>query len=159
MYKIDDHYDALVPTEMYDSIENDDAHRTFFIPPLSHTIFNGFGKYLCVDAYINGSINNDSVGDNKCSTTMSIMMDAGKNSFQCSEARTKNKFLDSTHRLKEFWCTHDKNLITGHLNIISIRGKFTEASELLTEKLLDVLFLSETKLDVSFPSPEFHVTG
>ena len=52
-----------------------------------------------------------------------------------------------------------KNLIKGHLNINSIRGKFTEASELLTEELLDVLFLSETKLDVTFPSPQFHVTG
>ena len=30
---------------------------------------------------------------------------------------------------------------------------------MLTEELIDVLFLSETKLDVSFPSPQFRVTG
>ena len=35
VYEIDEHYDALVPTELYDSIENDDVHRTFFIPLLS----------------------------------------------------------------------------------------------------------------------------
>ena len=34
--------------------------------------------------------------------------------------------------------------------INGIRGKFTEASELLTEELLDILL---SKLDVSFPSP------
>ena len=159
VYKIDEHYDALVPTEMYDSIENDETHRTFFIPPLSHTVFNGFYKYLCIHAYTNDSINNDSDDGNKCSTTMSRMKYAGKNLFQCSGARTKNECLDSTHRLKKFPSTHVKNRISGHLNINSIRGKFTEASELLTEELLDVLFLSETKLDVSFPSPQFHATG
>ena len=90
---------------------------------------------------------------------MSRMIDTGKNSFQCSEAQTKNECLNSTHSLKKFRSTHAKNLIMGHLNINSIRGKFTEASELLTEELLDVLFLSETKLDASFPSPRFHVTG
>ena len=153
VYKINEHYDALVPTEMYDSIENDDARRTFFIPPLSHSVFNGFCKYLCIHAYINGSVNNESNDDNKCSTTMSLMIDTGKNSFQCSEAQTKNECLNSTHSLKKFRSTHAKNLITGHLNIESIRDKFTEASELLTEELLDVFFLSETKLDVSFPSP------
>ena len=90
---------------------------------------------------------------------MSRMWDAGKNSFWCSEARTENECLNSTHSLKKFRSTHAKNLITGHSNINRIRGKFTEASELLTEELLDVLFLSDTKLDVSFPSPQIHVTG
>ena len=82
---------------------------------------------------------------------MSRMIDAGKNSFQCSEARTKTECLNQTHSPEKFRSTQVKNLITGHLNINSIRGKFTEASELLAEELLDVLFLSETKLDISFP--------
>ena len=47
VYKIDEHYDALVPTEMYDSIENDDANRTFFIPPCLILYLMGFVN-ICV---------------------------------------------------------------------------------------------------------------
>ena len=48
------------------------------------------------------------------------------------------------------------NVVT-YLNINSVRNKFTEMSEILTENLLDVFFISETKLDNSFPSPQFNI--
>ena len=50
-------------------------------------------------------------------------------------------------------------LIIGHININSVRYKCIEMSDYLSENLLDVLFIAETKLDASFPSPQFHVDG
>ena len=50
---------------------------------------------------------------------------------------------------------HPKNLVTCHLNINSIRQNFTEVSELCPRNIVDILFLSETKLDASFPMLSF----
>ena len=77
----------------------------------------------------------------------------------CQEKINQNDDLNFTGSLKAFRASHPKNLITGHLNINSVRNKFVEISDLLTENLIDILFLSETKLDGSFPLPQFHVTG
>ena len=45
---------------------------------------------------------------------------------------------------------HPKKFMTAHLNINSLRNKFIEIKELLSDKIVDVLFISETKLDCSF---------
>ena len=52
-----------------------------------------------------------------------------------------------------------KNLITGHLNINGLRNKFFEVHNILIQNLIDLLFLSETKLDGSFPNAQFLVSG
>ena len=49
-------------------------------------------------------------------------------------------------------------LIIGHLNINSLRNKF----ELLTHQIkdnIDILMISETKLDESFPASQFFMKG
>ena len=61
--------------------------------------------------------------------------------------------------LKSFRLKHPKNLVACHLNINSIRRKFTEVSELCSGNIVDILFLSETKLDASFPTAQFHISG
>ena len=58
-----------------------------------------------------------------------------------------------------FRTLHPKNLISGHININGFRNKFYEISDLLTQSLLDILFVSETKLDMSFPNIQFNVPG
>ena len=60
---------------------------------------------------------------------------------------------------KKFRRSFAKNLITCHLNVNGFRNKFTEISEICTNGLSDVLFLSETKVDASFPTAQFAVTG
>ena len=40
-----------------------------------------------------------------------------------------------------------KNIIVSHLNINSLRNKFNDLSDLFSDKLVDILFISETKLD------------
>ena len=50
------------------------------------------------------------------------------------------------------------NLIIADLYINSIRNKFDLLKELVSDSI-DILALSETKLDGSFPSSQFHIEG
>ncbi|CAG2243357.1 unnamed protein product [Mytilus edulis] len=54
---------------------------------------------------------------------------------------------------------HPRNFITAYLNINSIRYKFDEIKEILTDKIVDLLFIAETKLDVSFNDSLFESEG
>ena len=54
---------------------------------------------------------------------------------------------------------HPKNLIFGTLNINSIRNKFQCLRDVLTDDLVDILTICESKLDASFPKTQFHVDG
>jgi hypothetical protein len=48
-------------------------------------------------------------------------------------------------------------MVLGHLNINSLRNKFFEVYEILSDELIDVFGLSETKLDPSFMSSQFSI--
>ena len=60
--------------------------------------------------------------------------------------------------LKFYRSKFPKKLIIGHININSIRNKFEILKSMLSE-VLDVLMITETKLDDSFPEQQFHVEG
>ena len=49
-------------------------------------------------------------------------------------------------------------LVTGHLNINSLRTKF-DSLTLLVKNSLDVFMISETKLDETFPEGQFLMNG
>ena len=53
---------------------------------------------------------------------------------------------------------YPKKLIIVHVNINSIRNKFEILRSMLSE-VLDVLMITETKLDDSFPEQQFHIQG
>ena len=55
-------------------------------------------------------------------------------------------------------CITPEGLIFGHLNVNSIRNKF-EALKLFIEDQLDIIAISETKLDDSFPVKQFCIHG
>ena len=50
-----------------------------------------------------------------------------------------------------------RNIVFGHININSIRNKFTELNVILKEHLVDVLVVSEVKLDETFSDVLFHI--
>ena len=54
--------------------------------------------------------------------------------------------------------TYPKNLIIGHLNINSVRNKFSSLQQTVLSKT-DILLLSETKIDNSFPNSQFITEG
>ena len=64
---------------------------------------------------------------------------------------------DVIKSIGNFRVNHPKNLIVCHYNVNSIRNKFHELSSLLTDQSVDVLAISETKLDDSFPRAQFQI--
>ena len=68
--------------------------------------------------------------------------------------RNFNAFpLVQAHRLK-----NPKNVIIGHLNVNSLRKKFTAVEESIKGKT-DIGLISETKIDESFPNHQFKING
>ena len=65
-------------------------------------------------------------------------------------------YIRELHHIK---CKHRKTLTFAHININSFRNKYVVLQDILYEKLADILVISETKLDASFPNAQFHVEG
>ena len=61
--------------------------------------------------------------------------------------------------LKDVRTKCPKNPIIAHLNINSIRNKFCELKDLITSNSLDIVVLSETKIDDKFPTSQFQIPG
>ena len=60
--------------------------------------------------------------------------------------------------LKHLRSNHPQHIIIGHFNINSIRNKF----DIMKPKLMDDIdffMVTETKLDDSFPAPQFNIEG
>ena len=72
-------------------------------------------------------------------------------SFSASE-----EFNDAKIGLKVMTENSPNKIIVGHLNINSLRNKF-EALQYIININLDIILLSETKLDDSFPLAQFMV--
>ena len=51
------------------------------------------------------------------------------------------------------------NVIISHLNINSLRHTFHDISDLFSDRLLDILFISETKLDSTFTEAKVDAPG
>ncbi|XP_060590322.1 uncharacterized protein LOC132745424 [Ruditapes philippinarum] len=86
--------------------------------------------------------------------------------FEESESNLSTQSLEkeeNTHSIfEELRSTRSKHInkfITAHLNINSIRNKFCEIHELLLDKIVDLLFISETKLDSTFRDGLFDIPG
>ena len=56
--------------------------------------------------------------------------------------------------LNKLRCNNLNRIIVAHLNINSVRNKFVLLKDMITGKI-DILLLSETKIDDSFPSTQF----
>ena len=54
---------------------------------------------------------------------------------------------------------YPKNPLIGYLNIISLRNKFADLREIMSGISLNNFVVSETKLDNSFQSVQFHANG
>ena len=54
---------------------------------------------------------------------------------------------------------YPKNSATGYLNINSLRNKSVGLREIMSDNSLDYFVVSETRLDSSFPSAQFHTNG
>ena len=66
---------------------------------------------------------------------------------------------DIFHELRLVRGRSKKNIIVSHLNIDSLMNTFNDLSDLFSDKLVDILFISETKLDSTFKQGQFDVPG
>ena len=76
-----------------------------------------------------------------------------------THADSSQSSLSPLEELKELRKLHPRKFLVTHLNINSLKSKFDEMYELLNEKLVDLLFISETKLDSSYHDNLFEVQG
>ena len=77
---------------------------------------------------------------------------------QIDSETPNNNSLHDMLVLKNLRVSYPNNIIIGHLNINSIRNKF-EMLSLSVAQYVDILMLSETKLDSTFPSTQFLING
>ena len=61
-------------------------------------------------------------------------------------------------KLKNIRKRHPKNILISYLKINSIRNKFENLKFLLRD-CVDVITIAETKIDESFPTPQFRMDG
>ena len=69
-----------------------------------------------------------------------------------------NPFTNNFNDLNEIRLKNPNRLIFAHININSLRNKFEMLQEVIGNSI-DVLLISETKLDTSFPSSQFALDG
>ena len=92
----------------------------------------------------------------------SIFLDLDKKSHSC---KTPNKGSTESARtddpkeiLKNLKLKNVNRLICAQLNINSKRNKFISLVNIINNNT-DILMISETKLDPSFPNDQFHIHG
>ena len=74
-----------------------------------------------------------------------------------SQSSLENE-AESFVQLKSIRLKYPKNIIIGYININSIRNKF-ESFSMMVKDYLDVLIISETKIDSTFPDSQFQILG
>ena len=66
---------------------------------------------------------------------------------------------DAFREIRDIRKKHSKNTIIAHVNINSLKNKFFEITDILYDKVPDILFLSETKIDDTYSQNQFSVPG
>ena len=83
-------------------------------------------------------------------------MQKSKITDNCRSTSTSN--LDWISRFKKIRTQNFNNVIIRNLNINSLAFTFDEL-RLLVAGIFDILIITETKLDDSFPLSQFHIDG
>ena len=91
------------------------------------------------------------------SVTNGSIANGGINAKFCNEINN-GEFLDLLSKIKNLWLSNVNRIVIGNLNINSLPNKFNQLKELVL-KYVDMLVLTETKLDDSFPNSQFLVDG
>ena len=71
---------------------------------------------------------------------------------------TSTADLDCISRFKEIRTQNFNNVIIGNLNINSLTFKFDELRLIVTD-IFDILIITETNLDDTFPLSQVHIDG
>ena len=77
--------------------------------------------------------------------------------FEQSLHRDVTEIISDNDRLELFRKHHNKDFLIAHLNINSIQNKFEELTEVIKKLNAHIMFVSETKIDTSYPNAQFKV--
>ena len=75
-----------------------------------------------------------------------------------STSKNAEKHDDPSVNLRHYKLNSINKVVFAHININSIRNKFEDFKEIV-QKNIDILTISETKLDESFPTNQFNMDG
>ena len=81
-----------------------------------------------------------------------------QNSNKIRKEVKNSKDHDAFSLIRKQCLDYPKDVIFGHLNIKSLRNNFESISELIKGKY-DIFLINEIKLDASFPSNQFSMSG
>ena len=79
-------------------------------------------------------------------------------SNDCLSVTPEKTNSDVYSNLENMWKNNSKKIIISHLNINSIRNKFDFLADIVKDNI-DILMISESKLDDSFPDSQFLIEG
>ena len=94
-----------------------------------------------------------------CETSiLSMSSNVSMNNYTLSELCSNDNNTDPLNILKQLKICNLNRLVIGQLNINSIRNKF-ESLKLLVKGNIDIMVITESKLDSTFPSEQFAIEG
>ena len=73
--------------------------------------------------------------------------------WQCGRRHNRINALETAQQ------ENPSNLLLSHLNIDSIQNKFEELSHIVVESRVQIMAVSETKVDASYPDSQFYIPG
>ena len=81
-----------------------------------------------------------------------------QNAAELSSIEHEHTISDNA-KLESLRTHFNKDLLIGHLNINSIQNKFEELTATIKTIGAHVMFISETKIDSSYPNAQFSIPG
>ena len=79
------------------------------------------------------------------------------NGISLRDVYRNNTEISDLQILRKLRLKYPRNPLIGHLNTNSLRNNIIDVRELIGRLQLDYFVISETKLDSSFPSAQFHI--
>lgn len=90
-------------------------------------------------------------------TPTETLADDGLNQTMVNTTATQD--LSNLSVLVEARDKHRNEFSLGHLNINNLQNKFEEIAEFIKKSRMQVMVLSDTKIDVSYPDSQFYIPG
>ena len=145
LHKRPDHYNAVVPLSIEPLWQHGHAHVNDALN--SDNVDDRPNFLLPISSPLDGSSSLDGEKFNSSPSDDLSSLDDGQS----------DDVPDFLYRLKMHRKAHPTNLLSGSLNISSIRNKFSTVQNILQNAYVDIFGICETKLDDTFPEGQFYV--
>ena len=90
-------------------------------------------------------------------TTSDVQLDTDTD--VCAVEQLSDEKSEDNDELERLRRQNGKELLIAHLNINSIQNKFEELTDIINAIRAHIMFVSETKIDSSYPNAQFSIPG